>query len=105
EIAVAEHRDRVAAEILQCQRRAYRKARSGAEPAAAVLAEIGKPVLERPDVDRPAAAERAEAHVLRIVEFRAQRGRDLLHGDALPVRGLGLGRRTRLPRILAAGRT
>ena len=79
EIAVAEHRDGVAALVVQRQRRADRETGAGTEAAASVLAQIGHAVLQRPDVERPAAAERAERDVLRIVELIAQRGRDLLH--------------------------
>src|ERR1700719_3738177 len=81
EIAVAQHRDGVAAMLVQPDRGADREAGPGAEPASAVLAEIGHPALDRPDLERPAAAERAEAHLLGIVEACAQRRGDLLHGD------------------------
>ena len=103
EVAVAEHRDGVAALLLQRERGADRNAGAGAEPAAAVLAEIRHAVLQRPDVERPAAAERAEGDVLRIVELVAQRRGDVLHGERRRrCRCLGLRRHLRLPRLLAA---
>src|SRR5438445_13784762 len=84
-IAVAQHRDGIAALPVEPDRGADRKAGPGAEPAAAVLAQIGHPALDRPDIERPAAAERAEAHLLGIIELGAQRGGDLLHGDGAAV--------------------
>src|ERR1700733_122959 len=92
EIAVAEHRDGVTALVMERQRRADRQAGAGAQAAAAVLAQIGHAVLQRPDIERPAAAERAEGDVLRIVELIAQRGCDLLHADSGAVRRLRLSR-------------
>src|SRR5215470_10028763 len=83
EVAVAEHRDRVAAGemMMQRERRADRNAGAGAETAAAILAEIGHAVLQWPDVERPTAAERAEGDVVGIVELIAQRLGDVLHGE------------------------
>ena len=69
----------MAALVVQRQRRADREAGARAQAAAAVLAQIGHAVLQWPDVERPAATERAEGDVLRIVELIAQRGRNLLH--------------------------
>src|SRR5215475_6336326 len=106
EVAVAEHRYGVTAESLQRERRADREPGPGAEPAATVLAEISEPILERPDVDRPAPPKRAEADVLGIIEFRAQGRSDVLHCNSVTVAGqsvagFGLRRRACLPRLLA----
>src|SRR5258708_7612379 len=97
EIAVAEHRDGVAALLVEPDRGADRKPPPGAEPAAAVLAQIGHAALDRPDVERPAAAERAEAHSVGIVEARPQARGDLLHGDHAAIAALRLAGLARLP--------
>src|SRR5262249_60035836 len=74
-----------AAKTMQGERRPDRQPGPRAQSATTILAQIGQAVLQRPDLDRPAAAERAEADVLGVIEFGAQRGGDLLHGDARPV--------------------
>src|ERR1051326_5902107 len=102
EIAVAQHRDGVAALLGERERRADRQAGARAQTAAAVLAQIRHAVVQRPQIERPAAAERAERDVLRIVELVAQRQRHLLHADSSAVGRLGFGRHLHLPRLLAA---
>ena len=89
------------AAALQRKRRADRKPGAGAQSSATILAEIAEAVLEGPDVDWPAAAERTEAHVFRIIELGAQRQGDRFHGESLPVGPDALCRPTRFPRFLA----
>src|SRR5579883_448235 len=65
EIAVAQHRDGVTPLIVERDSSADRQTRTRAEPAAAVLAQIGHAALDRPDVERPTAPERAEGDLVR----------------------------------------
>ena len=67
QVAVAEHRDRVAARNGDAARAPSRPRCRGLSPAAAaILAEIRHAVLQRPHIERLAAAERAEGHVVGI---------------------------------------